>query len=270
MFAIDEIAYASPFRDWSPLGKFALALSLLVSSLVASSIAIPILVFLIGFCLLFYSTRMRFPRVIVLALLDGLAVFFIGALVIALITTGDPLWSINLGFIVLNFSNQGVSLGLLVFMRAVAGVTVMLFFATSTPIPHLANALRQVKIPAEIVELTILVYRYAFLLLEQLETMYIAAHSRLGFRGLKTKFRTTAKLMVGIFTRSLEVAERSQVALNCRSFRGEFHCYRPPARITAKWVFASIIVFELLFIINLLLVNPAPLTASPLAAIFRL
>ena len=88
MFAIDEIAYASPFRDWSPLGKFALALSLLVSSLVASSIAIPILVFLIGFGLLFYSTRMRFPRVIVLALLDGLVIFFIGAVVIALVTTG--------------------------------------------------------------------------------------------------------------------------------------------------------------------------------------
>ena len=99
----------------------------------------------------------------------------------------------------LNFSKQGVDLGMLVFMRAVAGVTVMLFFATSTPIPHLANALRQAKIPAEIVELTILIYRYSFLLLEQLDTMYIAAHSRLGFRGYKNKFRTTAKLMVGIF-----------------------------------------------------------------------
>jgi cobalt/nickel transport system permease protein len=265
MFAIDEIAYSSPFRDWSPLGKFALALSLLVSSLIATSVVIPLTVFLIGFCLLFYSTRLRLPRVIVLALLDGLAIFFIGAVVIALVTTGDSLWSLNLGFIVLNFSRQGVELGMMVFLRAVAGATVMLFFATSTPIPHLANALRQVRIPAEIVELTILIYRYSFLLLEQLDTMYIAAHSRLGFNGFKNKFRTTAKLMVGVFIRSLDVAERSQVALNCRSFRGEFHCYRPPAKISAKWVLGSMIVFESMFIVNLVAMN-----SSPLAAIFGL
>jgi cobalt/nickel transport system permease protein len=261
MFAIDEIAYASPFRDWSPLGKFLLALSLLVSSLVASSIVIPLLVFIIGFGLLFYSTRLRFPRVIILALLEGLVIFVIGAAVIAFVTTGDPLWSINLGFATLNFSRQGVELGTLVLLRAVAGVTVMLFFATSTPIPHLANALRQVKIPAEIVELTILIYRYSFLLLEQLDTMYIAAESRLGFRGYKTRFRTTAKIMVGVFSRSLDVAERSQVALNIRSFRGEFHCYRPPAKVTAKWLVASVSVFLALSIVNMAIVNPAPLTA---------
>jgi cobalt/nickel transport system permease protein len=261
MFAIDEIAYSSPFRDWSPLGKFALALSLLISSLLASSIVIPFLVFIVGFCLLFYSTKMRFPRVIALALLDGLLIFFIGAVVIAFVTTGDNLWSLNLGFAVLNFSRQGVDLGTLVFMRAVAGVTVMLFFATSTPIPHLANALRQAKIPAEIVELTILIYRYSFLLLEQLDTMYIAAQSRLGFRGYKNRFRTTAKLLVGIFIRSMDMAERSQVALNCRSFRGEFHCYRPPAKISAKWVAASISMFILLNIINLMIVNPISLSS---------
>lgn len=263
---MDEIAYASPFKDWSPLGKLSLALSLLMSSLLASTIVVPSLVLLIGFCLLFYSTKMRFPRVIVLALLEGLLIISIGAIVIALVTTGDPLWSIHLGFLVLNFSEEGVTMGLLVFTRAVAGMTVMLFFATSTPIPHLANALRQVKMPTELVELTVLVYRYSFLLLEQMDTMYIAAHCRLGFRGIKTKFRTTAKLMVGIFIRSLEVAERSQVALNCRSFRGEFHCYRPPAKIRAKWVLASIIVFVALCTINLVLVDPDLLDSIPLTA----
>jgi cobalt ECF transporter T component CbiQ len=261
MFAIDEIAYSSPFRDWSPLGKFALALSLLISSLLASSIVVPFLVFLVGFCLLFYSTKLRLPKVIVLALVDGLGIFLIGAIVIAFVTTGDHLLTVNLGFAVLNFSKQGVDLGMLVFMRAVAGVTVMLFFATSTPIPHLANALRQAKIPAEIVELTILIYRYSFLLIEQLDTMYVAAQSRLGFRGTKNKFRTTAKLLVGVFIRSMDMAERSQVALNCRSFRGEFHCYRSPAKISTKWVAASISMFILLNIINLMIVNPISITS---------
>lgn len=261
MLTIDEVAYASPAKDWSPLGKLAIALSLLVSSLMASSIVIPFLIFLIGFTLLFYSTKMRFPRVIILALLEGLGIFFIGAIVIALVTPGEILWTINLGIVVLTFSQQGVDLGMLVFLRAVAGVTIMLFFATSTPIPYLANALHQVKVPKEIVELVVLIYRYSFLLLEQMDTMYTAAHCRLGFRGYKNKIRTTAKLAVGMFIRSLDTAERSQVALDCRSFRGVFHCYRPPPKLTMKWVLASIIVFVLMNFINLILIGPVPLAS---------
>lgn len=260
LMAIDEIAYASPFRDWSPLGKLAISLSMLISSLVATSLAVPSLVLVIGLALLFISTRMRFPRVIAFAILEGLGIFFLGALVIALVTYGDALWSLDLGFIVLNFSRQGVELGTMVFLRATAGVTVMLFFATSTPIPYLANALRQARLPKEIVELTILIYRYSFLLLEQMETMTIAADCRLGFRGYKNKLKTTAKLAVGIFTRSLDVADRSQVALNCRGFRGEFHCYRSPAKITPKWVLAALSFFMLMFIVNVILVNPQSLT----------
>jgi cobalt/nickel transport system permease protein len=259
MQSIDELAYASPFRDWSPLGKFALALSMLVSSLVASSIIIPLSTFTIGLILLFISTRFRFPRVIVLALLEGFLIFLIGAFIIALVTDGDPLWTWNLGSWELTFSSQGVNLGALVFFRAVAGATVMLFFATSTPLPQFAQSLRQVKVPNELVELTVLIYRYSFLLLEQLNTMYIAAESRLGFRTYKSKYKTTAKIAVGVFTRSMDMAERSRVALEVRSYRGVFHSYHPPVRISTKWIALSLTIFLSLYIINMAIVDPAPL-----------
>ncbi|OPY29173.1 MAG: Energy-coupling factor transporter transmembrane protein EcfT [Methanomassiliicoccales archaeon PtaU1.Bin030] len=259
MHAVDEIAYASPFREWSPLGKLLFTMTLLVSSLTASSLEIPMIVALIGLVLLFLSSRMRFPKVIALALLEGLGIFVLGAVMIAFVTAGDTIWSMDLGIFVISLTKQGLELGALVFLRAVAGITVMLFFATSTPIPYLANALRQIRIPAELVELTVLVYRYSFLLLEQLDTMYVAAHSRLGFRGLKTKFRTTGKLLVGIFIRSMDMAERSQTALNCRSFVGEFHCYRPPAKMSFRWGIAAISVFLVLFSINLHLIDLASL-----------
>ncbi|MBI0583220.1 MAG: cobalt ECF transporter T component CbiQ [Methanomassiliicoccus sp.] len=261
MQTIDEIAYGSPFRDWSPLGKFLLALSILVSSLVASSVVVPLLGFLIGFALLSYSTGLRFPRVIVLALLNGLLIFLLGAAVIALVTAGEPLWTIDLGFITLNFSQEGVRQGTMVFLRAVAGVTVMLFFATSTPLPMFANALRQVRVPREIIELTVLVYRYSFLLLEQMETMYMAADCRLGFRGYRNKYRTTARLAVGVFTRSLDMAERSQVALDSRSYRGVFHSYRPPVKLSAGWVVLSLAVLLALYTVNQLIMDPEPLIA---------
>ncbi len=259
MLAIDEMAYASPAREWSPLGKLLLALSLLISSLVASSIIVPFIIFVAGLGLLFYSTRMRFPRAISLLLLESLAIIVIGGIVIAMVTAGDPIWASSIGPFTITFTRQGIALASLVIVRALAGVTVMLFFATSTPIPYFAGALRQLRLPKEIVELTVLVYRYSFLMLEQLNTMYVAANCRLGFRGYRNKFRTTARLAVGVFTRSLDMAERSQVALDCRCFRGEFRSYREPSRLSAKWVAASVLTFALLYMFNMLLVSPSML-----------
>src|SRR5665647_689380 len=126
----------------------------------------------------------------------------------------------------------------------------MLFFATSTPIPHLSEAMEQLRLPKEISELVVLIYRYSFLLLELLGTMYLAAQCRLGFKGLRNKFRTSGKLAVGLFTRSMEVADRSQVALECRGFRGEFHSFRPPARVTWVWIIVPVLVFVGLYALN--------------------
>ncbi len=252
-FAIDEIAYASPAKNWPPLGKFFLALALLIVSLLSSSILIPLVVLIIGFFLLFYSTRLRFPRAIAIALLDAMLIVAIGAVIIAFVTSGETLWSWMLGPIHLEVSKEGMRSALLVFTKAMAGILVMLFFATSTPIPHFAHALRQIRMPAEISELFILVYRYSFLLLEQLEVMYLAATCRLGFKGWKNKLRTTSKLAVGLFIRSLDTAERSQIALNCRSFRGDFPTYRPPARMGALWILIPLLVFASLFLLNVAL-----------------
>jgi cobalamin biosynthesis protein CbiM/cobalt ECF transporter T component CbiQ len=248
--SIDEIAFTSPMRRWPPLGKLFLVLSMLFASIFASSIIVPGIVLVVGTALLAYSTRFRFPRVVLIALLDGLAVLIIGSLVIALITPGMTMYSLDLFGLRLNLSDNGMNLGLLVFMRALAGMSVMLFFATSTPIPHLSEAMEQLRLPKEISELVVLIYRYSFLLLELLGTMYLAAQCRLGFKGLRNKFRTSGKLAVGLFTRSMEVADRSQVALECRGFRGQFHSFRPPAKVTWVWIVLPLLIFAGLFVLN--------------------
>jgi energy-coupling factor transporter transmembrane protein EcfT len=160
------------------------------------------------------------------------------------------MYSLDLFGLRLNLSDNGMNLGLLVFMRALAGMSVMLFFATSTPIPHLSEAMEQLRLPKEISELVVLIYLYSFLLLELLGTMYLAAQCRLGFKGLRNKFRTSGKLAVGLFTRSMEVADRSQVALECRGFRGQFHSFRPPAKVTWVWIVLPLLIFAGLFVLN--------------------
>lgn len=253
---MDELSYASPMRFWPPLGKFMVVLALLLASLISTSFLIPMAISILGLVLLALSTRLRFPRAISLALLEGIAIFLIGALIIAFVTKGGrTIVEINLLPIPLSLTEGGIRLGMIVFLRASAGVIVMLFFATSTPIPHLAAAMRQLRFPAYISELVILVYRYSLLLLEQLDLLYTAAQCRLGFRGIRNTFRTTGKLAMSLFIKSLEVADRSQVALNCRNFRGEFHAFRPPARMTLAWTIMPFFIFATLLLVNYAITN---------------
>ncbi|MDD1770762.1 MAG: energy-coupling factor ABC transporter permease [Methanomassiliicoccales archaeon] len=253
--SIGELAYSSPARDWPPLGKLALMIALLLASLVSGNIFVPLVVLAIGVLLTFYSNHLKLPRSIVLAFLDAVVIFAVSAILIALVTggSGTPLLAFDVLGVHIAIYAEGAQLAALVFVKAMAGVMVMLFFATSTPIPYFAQALRQLRVPAYLAELVVLVYRYSFLLLEQLDTMYMAAQCRVGFRGLRNKFRTTGKLAVGLFIRSLEVADRSENALKARNFRGDFPSYRSPARLNAAWVVLPFLVFGGLLTVNYLI-----------------
>jgi cobalamin biosynthesis protein CbiM/cobalt ECF transporter T component CbiQ len=241
--------------NWPPLGKLLLTLSLLLVSLISQNIIVPIVILGLGLALLMGSNRLRMPRAMVLALIDGLAVVAIGSVIIAVVTSGNADWTLWIGSFGLVFSDNGISLALLVFLRAAAGITIMLFFASTTPIPHLAQALRQLRVPREIAELVILVYRYSFLVLEQYEKMMLAANCRLGLRGVRTSLRTLSKVAVGVFIRSIGVAERSQISLQCRNFQGDFPTYREPARMSVAWVALPLLAFISLYTLNMVMMS---------------
>ncbi|MCL2145958.1 MAG: hypothetical protein FWH45_02115, partial [Methanomassiliicoccaceae archaeon] len=81
---------------------------------------------------------------------------------------------------------------------------------------------RKLRFPDVFVELLVLIYRYTFLLMETAESMHLAAECKFGYSGYRRSMNTTARLAVGVFMRSLDTAEKGQVALQCRNYRGEF------------------------------------------------
>jgi energy-coupling factor transporter transmembrane protein EcfT len=90
--------------------------------------------------------------------------------------------------------------------------------------------------PVEIIEIIVLVYRYSFLMLEQLQVLWNAASARLGFSSYRRSFRTVASIAVNVFVSSLDMADRSSNALLCRNFNGTFPVFRPPKDITVAWI----------------------------------
>lgn len=131
----------------------------------------------------------------------------------------------------------------------------MLSFASSTPIPHLAQACRKLRMPKEIVEVVVLIYRYAFLLLERMLVMLKAAKCRLGYNGPVRTMRSYAGAMVGTFMFSMELAEKSESSLACRNYQGYFPVYNMPRNISWAWVLVTLAAAAALFVFGRDLVN---------------
>ena len=102
--------------------------------------------------------------------------------------------------------------------RALAGVSCLLFLALTTPAADLVGGMRRLGLPAEIAEMSLLMYRFLFLLTDTAEAMNAAQTARLGHvtygRHMKSLSLLIANLMPRAFARarSLEVGLAARVA----------------------------------------------------------
>ena len=250
---MDALAYSSRMLGWAPLGKLILVIAVLVVNVMTDSVITAFAVLALGLALMAYSTNMRIPFMLGVAIAEALLILIVACGIISI--NGDHsqpcIWSEHFLWLDFYMTADSFNQAWLVLIRSVAGITMMMAFATSTPIPHLAQALRQIRIPDEICEIVVLIYRYAFLLLERMDTMWSAAGSRLGFSGIRRSISTVASIAVGIFTSSMNLADKAQVSLECRGYRGYFPIYNRPQRAGIGWISVAVIAFVLLYILGI-------------------
>jgi len=249
----DTAAYNSPMLHWSPAAKLLLVFSLLVLNIASKSIWMPVLACVIGLALLLYGSSMRPPSLMIKLFLYAQTFIVIGALVFTVVMPGESVMSVTILGFTINFTDAGTSFALMVYLRATAALFLLFSFAISTPVPRLAEALRKLRFPTVFVEMMVLIYRYTFLLMESAEKMHLAAECKFGYCGYGRSMKTTSKLAVGMFMRSLDVAERGQVALQCRNYQGDFKSLSSqgernivPTLFCASVMFVSVIFFILL------------------------
>lgn len=126
------------------------------------------------------------------------------------------------------------SLGMLVLSRALGAVSCLYFLSLSTPLPELLAVLRRGHVPAIIVELAVLIYRYIFILLATFRDMKDSAASRLGYRGLKRSLRTTGLVYGSLLANSFRRAGACFDAMESRCYTGQIAFLTEKKKVTAK------------------------------------
>lgn len=91
-----------------------------------------------------------------------------------------PLFILHVQKISLIAYVEGLKLGILIFLRIMAAVTIACILSFSTPMIEILETFRICKVPSIVIDIAGMMYRYVFIILETAHTMHNAQISRMG------------------------------------------------------------------------------------------
>jgi cobalt ECF transporter T component CbiQ len=104
-------------------------------------------------------------------------------------------------------------------LRVTLCLATMILLTSTTPFAELVGVLRRLRVPALLLTVLALMYRYLFVLVDEAERMQRARRSRTFGAGRRRAWRVQAALVGQLFVRTSERAERIYAAMIARGFR---------------------------------------------------
>lgn len=118
----------------------------------------------------------------------------------------------------------GVLLAVQITLKSIAIVVVFTLLLATIPINTLGQSLGHLRVPAKLIYLLLMCYRYTFVIEQEYHRLKAAMKIR-GFQprtNLHT-YRSYAYLVGMLFVRAANRADRVHQAMRCRGFDGRFH-----------------------------------------------
>lgn len=134
---------------------------------------------------------------------------------------GQTLFSLPLLGFDLSVREEGANLAALLIARTFGGMCSMYFIALTTPMIEIFAVLKSLRIPQSVIELSMMIYRYIFVFLDQAAMIHSAQVMRLGDAGTKKSLNSFAMLCSVLFLRSWEQGERLILAMDSRCYDGK-------------------------------------------------
>jgi cobalt/nickel transport system permease protein len=164
---------------------------------------------------------------------------------ILLISVFIPFFSIGSDLIfqwgIVKVYKSGLEKFLIINIKAFLAIAMSVIMTTTTDISRLLKGMEKLKIPAITISIVAFMYRYIFLLIDEVEKMILAFQSRYLKLTLLQRLKIFAQIIGILFIRTFERGERIYLAMESRGFRGEIHTLTE-----LRWTFRdsiSLIIF---------------------------
>jgi len=246
---LDDYALISPLRHSNNYLKLTVVAMGLLFGVSATSPATPLFIALcMSFAtIVFAKVPIKFYlQLITLPL--GFAVMGV-IIILFFFGSGHEITAINIAGHHLAIGSQGLDMAVLVMARTLSGMFCLFFLALTTPMVELFSVLKSSRVPDVIIELSMLIYRYIFVLLEVAVSIKFAQTVRLGYKDLLTSLHSTGMLAGTLFIRSWEQGERLYVAMDSRCYDGKLAMFSQKKPVKApELVLTSLYVISIIAI----------------------
>lgn len=235
-YAIDDAAWASPWRRRAVRDKALLSVGLVLTALLVPAFPGTVLVVV---AVLALTHTAGVPLRLLMRMMRAPVIFLgIGALTIAVSLGGDGVMPWTWG--PFGVSPQTLARAGEVFGHGIAGTMALLLLATTTPMVDLVAAGRRARIPDALLDIASLTYRLLFVLAESMAAIREAQVSRLGYVSWRASWRSSGMLAAAVLTRAWERARRLNDGLAGRGYEVAMRTLAPPTRRSTPFVLAGL------------------------------
>lgn len=207
----------SPLARWDARWKLAAVLFAAGGVAALDRLAPAAVALGLGLCLLALA---RLPRGWVRSRLMLFAMAALPFLLVLPFTLDGDGWTVG----PVSVSERGLIAGLAVVCRGLAVGCFALLLVGTAPIHHTLAAAHKLKLPGLLVQITLLAYRYTFLLAAEMRLLRVAMRTR-GFRVTASRhgYRSLGHAVGALLVRGTDRADNVAAAMRCRGFDGTFH-----------------------------------------------
>ena len=138
----------------------------------------------------------------------------------SLLTGSIPLCEVPLGPWRLSPTLDGAWEGFRVGLRVLGAASMVVLLGAVTPAHRIFHALRWMRFPETWVEIAVLMYRYTFALLAEVEDVAQAQRVRLGYATPRRAMTSAGELAGIVLVRSLDQSARTYDAMRLRLYEG--------------------------------------------------
>ncbi|NYT05181.1 MAG: cobalt ECF transporter T component CbiQ [Methanomicrobiales archaeon] len=231
---LDDFAHQNALRHVDARLKLVLGIGAIIISVSSASPAAPLCIAATMACITIILAKI--PAGLYLRLLAipfGFAAT--SGIVLVLLTGGGAhLWEATVLGCSLSVTAASVNLGLLAVARTFGGMCSLYFIALTTPMVSLFAVMQTLRLPREFIDLSMLVYRFIFVLIGEAIAIQNAQEMRHGYTGFKRSVRSCSMLGAMLFIRSWEKGEDLLRAMDSRCYDGRLELPRTDTRLSLR------------------------------------
>ncbi len=161
---------------------------------------------------------------------------------------GETVYSLSIWKLQMNITNQGILLLKTILVRAWLSVLGLIWLTSVTKITSLLHALKQLHFPNIMVMIIAFMYRYIFVIFDEMQRMKLAMDCRRINVTRMQLLRGLGNIIGTLFIRSYERSEQVYSAMLARGFEGEFKIMAGPSVQRADLIFITCSGSLLIFI----------------------